>query len=145
MEPDGDNGATRERYLSRIRPQFPRRRFNPADRTDSVRPGARAGDVLVGPTALPRDARERNASEMISELQAQMSALVDGLNAAASVQAPWGREEPAQQDAGPTGNGAPRYALWMMVSSKNFACTALQTPCLRPAFLLPPNRIFGSA
>ena len=122
MEPDGEEGATRERFLTRVRPQFPRRRFNPADRTDSLRPGTRAGDALVGPAALPRGgARERDASEMISELQAQMSALVDGLNAAASVQTPWERHGPAQRDAGQTGSGAIEYE-WAHAAPG-------QTPC----------------
>jgi hypothetical protein len=54
---------------------------------------------------------------MISELQAQMSALVDGLNAAASAQTPWGREEPAQQDAGQTGNGTAGANFWFEQSA----------------------------
>ena len=54
-----------------------------------------AAQTREASVAAPRTGRD--AGEMISELQAQMSVLVDGLHAAADVRTPWDREDPGAQ------------------------------------------------
>jgi len=99
-------GAARERYLSR-RPQTSRRRAANADRSEEGSYLSRlmaAAQTREASVAAPRTGRD--AGEMISELQAQMSVLVDGLHAAADVRTPWESEAPgAQPQQAPRGTG----------------------------------------
>ena len=97
LEPEGEVGTARERYISR-RPQASRRRATNADRSEEGSYLSRlmaAAQTREASVAAPRTGRD--AGEMISELQAQMSVLVDGLHAAADVRTPWEREGPSAQ------------------------------------------------